>query len=150
MTIYRKSVKVIMSKEDILKIKPKRGIDVLFEPIHTNSNIYVCTISGTDLNPSNPAEELEGPHDINNFINDQLYVYSDRIREPKELAKIPVTVRQIAMNLNDPRLNNDNKYNRLRSKAKNITLNQNPRYKSANAFSSEEPEISEFGTVAEG
>src|SRR6188472_3945237 len=100
MTIFRESCKVIMSKEDILKLKPRRGIDVLFQPVKTNSNIYIVTISGTDLNPSNPLEELESKTEIDNFINEQLNIYSDRIREPKELAKIPKIARQVAMNIN--------------------------------------------------
>lgn len=105
-----------MSKEDILKIKPKRGIDVMFDPIQFNSNIYIVTISGTDLNPSNPLEECE-KNDIDNFINDQLNIYSDRIREPKDLAKIPKVARQVAMNINDPKLDS-NKYDFMRSKSK--------------------------------
>ena len=116
MTIFRESCKVIMSKEDILKLKPRRGIDVLFQPVKTNSNIYIVTISGTDLNPSNPLEELESKTEIDNFINEQLNIYSDRIREPKELAKIPKIARQVAMNINDPKLDS-NKYDFMRSKA---------------------------------
>jgi len=105
-----------MSKEDILKVKPKRGIDVQFQPVKTNSNIYIVTISGTDLNPSNPLEECE-MNDINNFINDQLNIHSDRIREPKDLQKIPKIARQVAMNINDKKLD-DNKYDFMRSRAK--------------------------------
>lgn len=119
MTIFRKEIKCIMSKEDILKIKPKRGIDVLFTPIKTNSNVYIVTISGTDLNPSNPLEECE-KSDLDNFIADQLNVYSDRIRLPKELDKIPKIARQVAMNINDKKLD-DNKYDFLRSKSKVAT-----------------------------
>lgn len=120
MTVFRKSCKVIMSKEDILKIKPKRGIDVVFEPVKFNSNIYIVTVSGTDLNPSNPLEELEGQSEIENFINDQLNIYSDRIRETKELEKIPKIARQVAMNINDPKLDS-NKYDFMRSKSKVAT-----------------------------
>jgi hypothetical protein len=120
MTIFRKSCKVIMSKEDILKVKPRRGIDIVFTPIKFNSNIYVATISGTDLNPSNPLEELESATELDNFINDQLSIYSDRIREPKDLQKIPQIARQVAMNINDPKLNS-NKYDFMRSKSKVAT-----------------------------
>ncbi len=116
MAILRKSVKVIMSKEDILKLRPKRGIDLLFEPIKTNSNIYIVTISGTNLNPSNPSEEVE-ESDLDELIADQLHVYSDRIREPKDLAKIPKVARQMAMSIDDIRLN-ENKYDFIRSKSK--------------------------------
>lgn len=120
MTIFRRSCKVIMSKEDILRLKPRRGIDVVFTPIKTNSNVYVVTISGTDLNPSNPMEELESETELDNFINDQLNVYSDRVRLPKELDKIPKIARQVAMNVKDKRLD-DNKYDFLRSKSKVAT-----------------------------
>lgn len=108
-----------MSKEDILKIKPKRGIDVVFTPVKTNSNVYVVTISGTDLNPSNPLEECE-KNDLDNFIAEQLNVYSDRIRLPKELEKIPKVARQVAMRIDDKRLD-ENKYDFLRSKCKVAT-----------------------------
>lgn len=133
MTIFRKSVKVIMSKEEILQIKPKRGIDLLFTPIKTNSNIYVVTISGTDVNPSNPLEEIN-KNEIDELISNQLNIYSDRIREPKELAKIPKIAKQMAMNLNDPRLN-PNKYDFLRSKAR---------------FANPMNEDQNFGTIQEG
>src|SRR5687767_4153080 len=116
MTIFRKSVKVIMSKEDILQLKPRRGIDLVFTPIKTNSNIYIVTISGTDLNPSNPLEEVE-QNDLDEIIADSLNIYSDRIREPKELAKIPKIAKQMSMNLNDKRLDS-NKYDFMRSKAR--------------------------------
>lgn len=119
MTIFRREVKVIMSKEEILQIKPKRGIDIVFTPIHTNSNIYVVTISGTDLNPSNPLEECE-QNDLDEVIANNLKIYSDRIREPKELAKIPKIARQMAMNLDDKRLDS-NKYDFLRSRAAALT-----------------------------
>lgn len=118
--IFRKSCKVIMSKEDILKLKPRRGIDVTFTPIKTNSNIYIVTVSGTDLNPSNPLEELESATDLDNFINENLNIYSDRIREPKDLQKIPKVARQVAMNINDKRLDS-NKYDFMRSKSKVAT-----------------------------
>lgn len=108
-----------MSKEDILKLKPKRGIDVTFQPVKFNSNVYIATISATDLNPSNPDEECE-MNDIDNFINEQLNIYSDRIREPKDLAKIPKVARQVAMNINDKRLD-CNKYDFLRSKSRIAT-----------------------------
>lgn len=114
--IFRKSVKVVMSKEDILSLKPRRGIDIVFTPEKTNSNVYICTISGTDLNPSNPIEELESVTELDNFINENLNIHSDRIREPKDLAKIPKIARQVAMNMNDPKLN-PNKYDFLRSRA---------------------------------
>jgi len=105
-----------MSKEDILKVKPKRGIDVSFQPVKTNSNIYIVTISATDLNPSNPAEECE-MNDIDNFISDQLNIYSDRIRESRDLEKIPKIARHVAMNIHDKKLDG-NKYDFLRSRAK--------------------------------
>lgn len=113
-----------MSKEEILALKPKRGIDLVFTPIKTNSNIYVVTISGTDLNPSNPLEEVE-KNDLDEIIADKLKIYSDRIRESKELAKIPKIAKQMSMNLNDDRLKS-NKYNFMISKAKFAnSLNEN-------------------------
>lgn len=109
-----------MSKEDILKLKPKRGIDVVFEPVKFNSNVYIVTVSGTDLNPSNPIEELESATELDNFINENLNIYTDRIREPKDLAKIPKIARQVAMNIHDKRLDS-NKYDFMRSKSKVAT-----------------------------
>jgi hypothetical protein len=116
LTIFRKSVKVIMSKEEILSLKPRRGIDIVFTPIKTNSNIYIATISGTDLNPSNPLEECE-LGDLDEIIADKLKVYSDRVREPKELKKIPEFARSVKMDIKDKRLQESNKYNSLVRKA---------------------------------
>lgn len=113
-----------MSKEEILRLKPKRGIDLVFTPIHTNSNIYIVTISGTDLNPSNPLEELESSSEIDEIISNDLKVYSDRIRSPKELQKIPKVARHMAMDLNDKRLDSS-KYDFLRSKATNKEKEEN-------------------------
>ena len=104
-----------MSKEEILRLKPRRGIDIVFTPIKTNSNIYIVTISGTDLNPSNPLEECE-QGDLDEIIADQLKVYSDRIREPKELKKIPEFARSVKMDIKDKRLQESNKYNSLVNK----------------------------------
>ena len=107
-----------MSKEEILKLRPKRGLDIVLEPVRYHSNIYVATISGTDLNPSNPLEECE-ENDINELINNQLRVYSDRIRNPKELSKIPKIARQMGMDPKSKTLDS-NKYDFLRSKAKKL------------------------------
>jgi hypothetical protein len=109
-----------MSKEDIMKLKPRRGIDVLFEPVKFNSNIYVVTVSGSNLNPANPLEEIESATELDNFINQNLSIYSDRIREPKDLQKIPKIARQVAMNIHDKRLDS-NKYDFMRSKSKVAT-----------------------------
>lgn len=117
MTVFKKSVKVIMSKEDILSFTPKRGIDVNFTPVKLNSDIYVATFSATDLNPSNPLEECE-KSDIDEEIA-KLTVLSDRIRTPEDLAKVPPKARQVEMHLADPLLDS-NKYDFLRSKAKSL------------------------------
>lgn len=103
-----------MSREDIMNLRPKRGIDIVLTPTHTNSNIYIATISATDLNPSNPEEECQ-MDDLDEFINEKLNIYSDRIRDPKDLAKIPKVAHQMAMNINDKRLD-DPKYDILRKK----------------------------------
>lgn len=110
-----------MSKEEILKLKPKRGIDIVFEPIRYNSSVYIATISGTDLNPSNPSEECE-ENDINETINKSLRVYSDRVRNPKEQELIPKTARQMGINPNAKCLDS-NKYDFLKSKAKKLPGN---------------------------
>jgi hypothetical protein len=120
MTIFKKSVKVVMTKEDILNLKLKRGIDVTFTPVKFNSSIYVATFSATDLNPSNPLEECEAS-DIDEAIA-KLNVFSDRIRTTEDLAKVPKTARQVDMHLGDPLLD-PNKYDFLRSKAKNLKDN---------------------------
>jgi hypothetical protein len=119
-TIFKKSVKVVMSKEDILNLKLKRGIDVTLTPVKFNSSIYIATFSGTDLNPSNPAEECEAS-DLDKEIS-KLNVYSDRIRTSEDLDKIPKTARQVDMHLGD-KLLDGNKYDFLRSKAKNLKAN---------------------------
>lgn len=103
-----------MSKEDILKLRPRRGIDVVLTPIKTNSNIYIATFSGVELNPSNPLEEIEAS-DLDEELA-KLKIYSDRIRAPKEVDKIPKKARQMAIYLGDPELDK-NKYNKLREKA---------------------------------
>ena len=110
-----------MSKEEILNLKPKRGIDIVFQPVKTNSNVYIATISGTDLNPSNPLEECE-ENDIHETINKYLRVYSDRVRNPVEMEKIPKIVRQMGINPNEKCLDG-NKYDFLRSKAKKLPNN---------------------------
>lgn len=120
MTIFKKSVKVVMTKEDILNLKLKRGIDVTFTPVKFNSSIYVATFSATDLNPSNPAEECEAS-DIDEEIA-KLNIYSDRIRTSEDLAKVPKIARSVEMHLGDPLLET-NKYDFLRSKAKSLNSN---------------------------
>lgn len=107
-----------MSKEEILRLKPKRGIDLVFTPIHTNSNIYVVTISASDLCPCNPSEECE-KNDLDEIIADQLKIYSDRVRTPKDLAKIPKVARTVQMNIEDKRLDT-NKYDCLRCNCKDV------------------------------
>jgi hypothetical protein len=114
MVIFSKSAKVIMSAEDILKLRPRRGIDVVLTPVSTNSNIYIATFSGVELNPSNPLEEIE-ESDLDKELA-KLKIYSDRIRAPKEVDKIPKKPRQMAIYLGDPELDK-NKYNKLRDKA---------------------------------
>ena len=120
MTVFKKSVKIIMSKEEILNFRPKRGIDVSFTPVRYNSSIYIATFSATDLNPSNEKEEREAS-DLDEEIA-KLKVYSDRIREPDEVAKIPKKARQVEMRLDHPLLDN-NKYEILRRKAHSLRPN---------------------------
>jgi len=109
-----------MSKEEILNLKLKRGIDVTLTPVKFNSNVYIATFSATDLNPSSDIEECE-KSDIDAEIS-KLNVYSDTIRSPEDFQKIPKTARQQEMMLNDPLLDG-NKYDHLRSKAHSLREN---------------------------
>ena len=119
-TIFKKSVKLILSKEEILGLRLKKGIDVSLTPVRYNSSIYIATFSGTDLNPSSPDEERE-QSDLDEEIA-KLKVYSDRIREPDEVAKIPKKARQVEMRLDDPLLDS-NKYAILRRNAHSLRPN---------------------------
>ena len=109
-----------MTKEDILKLRPRRGIDVVLTPVATNSTIYIATFSGTELNPSNPLEEVE-ESDLDAELS-KMKIYSDRIRNPKEKDKIPKKARSMEMMLNDPKLDG-NKYDHLRGKAHSLKEN---------------------------
>jgi len=109
-----------MSKEEILNLKLKRGIDVTLTPVKYNSNIYVATFSATDLNPSNPMEECE-KSDIDAELA-KLHVYSDTIRSPDDFKKIPEKARVQEMLLTDPLLDG-NKYDHLRSTAHSLREN---------------------------
>lgn len=107
MVVYRKSVKVVASKEDILKYIPKKGIDVLWQPVKFNSSLYIVTLS---------CSSISGVYkdDIDEELT-KLNVLSDRIRDPNEVRKIPKNANTVEANINDQIFRKNKEYEDLLS-----------------------------------
>lgn len=111
MTIFRHSARCAVTREDILQYTPKKkGIDVLWQPVKSNSSIYIVTISGSSI------DGIE-KNDIDEELA-RLNVVGDRIRLPNELKKIPDKAVTKQSNIRDALFKNNKDYEDLLSKLK--------------------------------